>query len=159
MTTASQINRSWKYDAFLSFRGEDTRDRFTGHLENALLRKGIYHFKDDKGLKKGEEIHPALVKAIEESRFSLVVFSRNYAASIWCLNELVKIIECKQSRGQIIKPIFYDVEPSQVRNQNGFYGDALSKQEQEFKHNMEKVKKWREALTEAGNLSGWTIAG
>ncbi|KAJ9146026.1 hypothetical protein P3X46_028346 [Hevea brasiliensis] len=70
-----------KYDVFLSFRGEDTRRSFTDHLYAALKQKGIIAFRDDPSLERGKEIAPELLKAIEESRFSIVIFSRNYASS------------------------------------------------------------------------------
>ncbi|KAM7473384.1 hypothetical protein LguiB_020627 [Lonicera macranthoides] len=65
-------------------------------------------------LETGESIPPALLKAIEESNFAIVVFSKNYASSLWCLDELVKIMECssKSPKGQTVMPIFYDVKPS-----------------------------------------------
>ncbi|TKY57192.1 Toll/interleukin-1 receptor protein [Spatholobus suberectus] len=81
------------YDVFLSFRGEDTRHNFIGHLHKELCRKGINTFVDDKNLGIGDSISPALSKAIEESRIFIVVFSENYASSSWCLDELVKILE------------------------------------------------------------------
>ena len=66
----------------------------------------------------------------------------------------VKILECK-SHGQIVLPVFYKVDPSEVRSQKGKFGEALAKHEEKFKDNMKKVKRWRAALNEAGNLSGW----
>ena len=37
-----------KYDIFLSFRGKDTRNKFMGHLHDALIQKGIIIFKDNE---------------------------------------------------------------------------------------------------------------
>ncbi|BFG20767.1 hypothetical protein CerSpe_070410 [Prunus speciosa] len=146
---------SFSYQVFLSFRGEDTRTNFTDHLYKALSDKEIHTFID-RELVKGEEISSALVKAIEESRISLIVFSENYASSRWCLDELVKILQCKQSNQQIVLPIFYKVDPSDVRKQTSKFGGAFEGHiESKFKDNEEKVLKWRRALTEAANLSGW----
>ncbi|XP_020412386.1 TMV resistance protein N isoform X4 [Prunus persica] len=148
---------SWTYDVFLSFRGEDTRTNFTDHLYKALCDKGIYTFID-RELVRGEEISPALVKAIEESRISVIVFSENYASSRWCLDELVKILQCKQSKQQVVLPIFYKVDPSHVRNQESKFGDAFEELiERKFKNDKEKVLIWREALRQAANLSGHTF--
>ncbi|XP_021829920.1 TMV resistance protein N-like isoform X2 [Prunus avium] len=149
-------NSSCTYDVFLSFRGEDTRTNFTDHLYKALSDKKIHTFID-RELVKGEEISSALVKAIEESRISLIVFSENYASSRWCLDELVKILQCKQSKQQIVLPFFYKVDPSDVRHQRSSYGDAFVHHERKFKDDKEKVLKWRRALTEAANLSGWHL--
>jgi hypothetical protein len=130
---------------FMSFRGKDTRDNFTAHLCHALRMKGINTFIDDDKLKRGEEISPALLKAIEESRISIVVFSQNYASSKWCMDELLKIIDTK---GQMILPVFYKVDPSDVRHQKNSYKDALAK------HDM-KMQNWKTTLTQVANLSGW----
>ena len=81
----------WSYDVFLSFRGEDTRDKFISHLVVALRQKGVNFFIDDK-LDRGHQISKSLLKSIEESRISIIIFSQNYASSTWCLDELVKII-------------------------------------------------------------------
>jgi len=59
--------------------------------------------------------------AIEEAKVSIVIFSKNYGNSKWCLDELVKILECKKMKGQNVLPIFYDIDPSHVRNQTGSY--------------------------------------
>jgi len=156
-SSSSSRHRIWNYDVFLSFRGEDTRKNFTDHLYTALIQAGIHTFRDDNELPRGEEISPQLLKAIEGSRISIVVFSKHYASSRWCLDELVKIIECRQRSDQVVLPIFYDTEPSDVRKQTGSYAKAFDEHEERFKEEMEKVNKWRGALAEAGNLSGFGL--
>lgn len=152
----SYVTHSWTYDVFLSFRGEDTRNNFTAHLHRNLIQKGIKTFIDYE-LRRGEEVSPALLKAIEESRISIIIFSENYATSTWCLDELVKILECKESKQQMVWPIFYKVDPSDVRNQRGSFGEALANHECKFKDDKAKVNRWRAALTRAANLSGWPL--
>ena len=83
------------YDVFLSFRGEDTRRGIISHLYEALCRQGIHTFIDDN-LPRGEKISVEIFKTIESSTTSIIVFSENYASSSWCLDELVKIIECSK---------------------------------------------------------------
>ena len=95
-----------------------------------------------------------LLKAIELSKSSVVVFSENYASSSWCLDELVKIVECRNN-GQLVLPVFYKVDPSEVRKQKGKFGAALSQHEENLKDNVVKVQRWRAALTKATSLSGW----
>ncbi|KAM5552907.1 hypothetical protein ABKV19_025237 [Rosa sericea] len=144
----------YTYEVFLSFRGKDTRYDFTDHLYNALCLRGIKTFRDDK-LSRGEDISQELLKAIEESRVSIVVFSQNYASSRWCLNELVKILDCRKFKGQKFRAVFYKVAPSDVRHQTGAFGDAFAKIDQcEYK---DSIGKWRKALEEAADLSGWTF--
>nr|KYP55325.1 TMV resistance protein N [Cajanus cajan] len=143
------------YDVFVSFRGEDTRNNFTSFLCRDLSRNGIEAFKDDTHLPKGESIAPELLQAIEGSRIFIVVFSNNYASSTWCLRELAHICNCIQTSQRPVLPIFYDVDPSEVRKQSGCYEKAFSKHED--KEKTEEVQRWREALTRVSNLSGWDI--
>ncbi|XP_006385250.3 disease resistance protein RUN1 isoform X2 [Populus trichocarpa] len=145
------------YDVFLSFRGEDTRKTFTDHLYTALVQAGIHTFRDDDELPRGEEISDHLLRAIQESKMSIVVFSKGYASSRWCLKELVEILKCKNGKtGQIALPIFYDIDPSDVRKQTGSFAEAFVKHEERFEEKY-LVKEWRKALEEAGNLSGWNL--
>ncbi|CAN6681122.1 unnamed protein product [Malus baccata var. baccata] len=163
LSSSSSSSKLWKYDVFLSFRSEDTRNGFTGHLHAALKDKGYEVYIDEDDLKRGEEIKPELFRAIEESRISIIVFSKNYADSRWCFDELVKIMECKEKPGQEVLPIFYHVDPSHVRKQEGCLARAFQKHEDgifEEKYDKEReamketLKEWREALTQAANLSG-----
>jgi len=79
------------FDVFVSFRGEDTRNGFTNHLFAALQRKGVLAFRDDQTIDKGEFLECELLQAIEESRVFIVVFSKDYASSTWCLKEFTKM--------------------------------------------------------------------
>ncbi|KAJ9555889.1 hypothetical protein OSB04_010503 [Centaurea solstitialis] len=146
---------SWKYDVFLSFRGADTRNTIVDHLYSALVQQGIDTFKDDEELPRGETIRPSLLKAIEASQVAVVVFSENYVNSSWCLQELEHIMKCKDERGQIVIPIFYRIDPSEVRKQEKKYGEAFAQYEAEKKD----VESWRKALSDAGNLSGLVAEG
>ena len=150
-SSTSSTNR-WKYDVFLSFRGEDTRYKFTDHLYTALVKKGIVTFRDDEKLERGKSISSELLQAIEESRFAIVILSENYAASSWCLDELAKIIECEKELGMTVFPIFHYVDPSDVRKQLGLFKEAFVKHEERFE--TKKVKAWRDALSHVGNLAG-----
>lgn len=164
--SSSTIDNS-DYDVFLSFRGTDTRNNFTSHLYDALCRAQIKAFIDER-LNSGEEITTALLKLIEGVKISVIVFSFDYASSTFCLDELVKILECRESKAQIVLPIFYKVDPSDVEGQKGHYGKAFARHETKFqaeekcdqetiKQGMKKVQAWRSALCKAANLSGWHI--
>ena len=147
----------WTYDVFLSFRGEDTRNNFTNHLFDALKRKGIFTFRDDEKLERGKSILPELENAIEESRVAIVIFSRNYASSTWCLEELAKIVRCMKVKGMTVLPVFYNMDPSDIRKQKGTFAQAFVEHEEYFMENMKKVQKWRDALKEVANIAGWTL--
>lgn len=143
----------WIYNVFLSFRGEDTRKSLASHLYLALKNAGIEVFMDTR-LEMGENIPSSISQAIEGSRISIIIFSRNYADSRWCLQELEKIMECHRNIGQEVLPIFYGVEPSEVRKQIGTFGRALESLIQRASARKDEIRSWKRALTEAANLSG-----
>ncbi|XP_017410147.1 TMV resistance protein N isoform X3 [Vigna angularis] len=136
---------SGNFEVFLSFRGKDTRASFTSHLHTALQNAGIFVFKDEESLPRGKQISPSLSLAIEESRISIVVFSKNYAESWWCLKELEKIMECHKTKGNVVLPVFYDVKPSEVRHQRGDFEKAFQRLLSNFSIEEEKkVLDWKQ---------------
>ena len=157
LSSFSSTTPCWKYDVFLSFRGEDTRNAFTDHLYEALKKKGIITFRDEEKLETGKSVSLELFKAIEDSMIAVVIFSKNYAFSTWCLDELGKIVEYMKEKGMTVLPIFYDVDPSDVRKQLGTFEKAFVVHEERFRENMEKIKRWKAALTEVANLKGWHL--
>ncbi|KAH0708301.1 hypothetical protein KY284_009728 [Solanum tuberosum] len=153
-TFSSEIH---KYDAFLSFRGEDTRRTFVSHLYNALIQGRIDVFKDDERLETGKSISDELPKAIEESKFAIVIFSESYASSKWCLDELVHIMKCRKELDQIVIPIFYNVDPSDVRHQTQTFAESFSQHQENYKDDIEKIQRWRDAFAESGEISGYHL--
>nr|GFA79123.1 hypothetical protein [Tanacetum cinerariifolium] len=105
-TSTSCVRKSFKYDVFLNFRGDDTRNNF------------------------------------------------NYASSSWCLDELFKITECRMASEQTAYPVFYDVDPTEIRKQSGPVEEAFKKAFEKHE-NKEAAGRWSKALNEAGNLAGW----
>ena len=87
-----------------------THNSFADYLYVALEQKCIETFRDEEKLETRKSVVPKLLKAIEESRFAIVILSKNYASYIRCLNELVKIIRCMKEKKMKILPIFYDVD-------------------------------------------------
>ncbi|PRQ55290.1 putative TIR domain, P-loop containing nucleoside triphosphate hydrolase [Rosa chinensis] len=159
---STSSRRQWKYDAFLSFRGEDTRLSFTDSLYSALNQRGILTFLDDRELERGKSIKPELLAAIEESRSAIVILSLNYASSTWCLDELVKIIQCMKEMGQQVLPVFFWVDPSDVRHQRGSFElkrkhqvDVEVREHEEVYGKKDRLNAWRAALTEVADISGW----
>ncbi|XP_031250539.1 disease resistance protein RPP2B-like [Pistacia vera] len=143
-----------KYDVFLNFRGADTRNNFMSHFHSALCSKGINVFIDNQ-LKGGDPISSLTDVIIQSAKISVTIFSEDYASSRWCLDELAKIIECKKKYSQIVIPVFYHVDPSDVRHQAGKFGELFTNNyDERYK---DEVHKWRDALKETANLSGWHL--
>lgn len=157
---------SFNFDVFLSFSKEENLSckDFINSLYRALRQAGIQVFKDDH-----HEYSPKTIlllsSALQQSRVSIVVFSKCYPSSTQCLDELVNMMDRKRTTGMLVLPVFYDVDPSHVRRQFGIFGEALARHEEQIyaatnynQYDQEnKVESWRIAMSEAANLSGWDL--
>ncbi|XP_030534093.2 disease resistance protein L6-like [Rhodamnia argentea] len=142
-----------EFEVFLSFRGPDTRATFADFLYLALLDKGVRVFIDKKEIDVGEEIGQEIFQAIDHSKICIPIFSRGYASSSWCLRELEHMMERRKTSELEVMPIFYDVEPSDVKLETGVYRDALTLHEE--KRGAEIVQRWATALKEVTGIMGW----
>ncbi|KAL1192006.1 Disease resistance protein RML1A [Cardamine amara subsp. amara] len=148
---SSSSSRIWRYSVFPSFHGPDVRKTFLSHLRKQMSYNGITIF-DDQGIERSQIIAPAHIQAIRESKISIVLLSKNYASSSWCLDELVEILKCKEDIGQIVMTVFYGVDPSDVRKQTGEFGIAF--EETCVRKTEEEKRKWRQALTDVASIAG-----
>ncbi|BFG29213.1 hypothetical protein CerSpe_154870 [Prunus speciosa] len=154
-SSCSLDDEMYMYDVFLSFRGEDTRKTFTDHLYWTLKDARVDVFIDENELRGGEIIPDELKEVIRRSRIAVIIFSSRYADSIRCLEELEKIMECRRTLGQMVLPIFYHVDAEDVQKQTGSFAEAFQTHEVRFhgiKDKKEKIRSWRESLTEAAGL-------
>ncbi|PNX79218.1 disease resistance protein (TIR-NBS-LRR class) [Trifolium pratense] len=145
-------NPSWIYDVFLSFCDEDTADSFASYLYTALTAAEIVVFRDDSKLRNQDQIITSthsVLHAIEGSRLSIIVFSRNYADSTCCLQELEKIMECSRTIDQMVIPVFYGVSLFDVHHQGGMFGEA-------FKDLAQRISK-NDKSSEGSNILGFVV--
>ncbi|CAH2033800.1 unnamed protein product [Thlaspi arvense] len=142
----------FRYDVFLSFRGGDTRDGFADRLYKAL-KKEVRVFRDNEGMERGTEIAQSLEEGMADSAASVVVLSRRYADSRWCLNELAMLCDLESSLDRPILPIFYKVNPSHVRKQSHRFEKHFDEHAKRFSE--EEVQRWRGAMSLVGNLAGY----
>jgi hypothetical protein len=84
----------------------------------------------------------------------VAIFSKHYADSDYCLDELCAMLESEK----LIIPVFYDVSPNDLRCklQNGPYTKAF--RITHGKRPASKVKKWKDALCMAAQLFGFQLA-
>ncbi|KAI3701540.1 hypothetical protein L6452_26701 [Arctium lappa] len=144
------------YDVFLSFRGEDTRDSFTDHLYDALVRAGLLTFRDNDEIDRGRELKPEIERAIKASKASIVVLSEHYATSTWCLEELWLILEQRRELNCFVLPVFYHVDPSDVRKQHKTFKIEVKTSS---KWTSDNVNRWKKALTKVADLTGFVLSG
>ncbi|KAI3827468.1 hypothetical protein L1987_01544 [Smallanthus sonchifolius] len=145
-----------RYDVFLSFRGEDTRHSFTDHLYDALVRAGIRAFRDNEEIDRGQELKLEIASAIKASEASIVVLSENFATSTWCLEELCLILQQRREHSHFVLPVFYKVDPSDVRKQNNTFSIQVKASSRWTDDN---VNRWKAALKQIASLTGEVVSG
>ncbi|PNY01138.1 phospholipid-transporting ATPase 3-like protein, partial [Trifolium pratense] len=145
------------YDVFLSFRGEDSRAKFMSHLHSSLQNAGIDTFRDDDEIQRGDQISISLLKTIGQSRISIVVLSKNYANSRWCMLELEKIMKIGRDRGLVVVPVFYEVDPSDVRHQKGQFGKGFDDLTSKISVHESTKTRWQRDLYEICGIAGFVL--
>lgn len=140
-----------RYDVCLSFRGQDVRRTFVSHLHDSLVAAGVKVFLDSHNIERGNEISLAIQEAIQNSAILIPIFSKKFADSHWCLDEVAHM--CKATG--VIMPLFYDVKPTEVRNPRiGAYAEAFKGKKQRY--TQERISEWESALQKVSSVSGWS---
>ncbi|KAK3420466.1 hypothetical protein EUGRSUZ_G01283, partial [Eucalyptus grandis] len=145
------------YGVFISYKQNDMLHTVS-HLKGALERRGIRTFVDftlDGGVQFQREINDV----IEQSEIAVVVASQSYHFSPWCLNELVKILECQKKGGLILLPIFWGINARELREQSILFMENIGQGEKGFKQdNPHQIQRWRDALRALGMIKGWSAS-
>ena len=155
-TSVGASSSSSTFDVFLNHRGE-VKKTFASHLYRGLLSRGLRPFLDQEVLKEGLNFPSQLKAAIRSASVHIAIFSPNYVESQWCLDELLLM----QESGAPIIPIFYHVNPAEVRwtdqTKNGVYAQALNQLQMKSRYDTATIQKWRDALSSVANISGFDL--
>nr|AHN95339.1 DM2B [Arabidopsis thaliana] len=147
----TSVSRIWKHHVFPSFHGADVRKTILSHILESFRRKGIDTFIDNN-IERSKSIGSELKEAIRGSKIAIVLLSKNYASSSWCLDELAEIMKCREVLGQIVMTIFYEVDPTDIKKQTGDFGKAFKKTCNG--KTKEHVENWRKALEDVATIAG-----
>jgi hypothetical protein len=141
------------FDVFLNHRGLDVKGGFASHLHEALQKAGCSPFLDKPDLEKGKDGLKEIGEALGCASVHVAIFSKNYADSKYCLDELCAMLES----GKLIIPVFYDVSPNDLhcKAYNGPYTKAFHKIHR--RRSASEVKKWKDALRKAAALNGFKL--
>ncbi|XP_027908040.1 protein SUPPRESSOR OF npr1-1, CONSTITUTIVE 1-like isoform X3 [Vigna unguiculata] len=144
-----------KYDVLINFTGEDIRRKFVSHLDYALSTVGLTTFLHEENAVNDMHIQQPILNLC---RVAIVVFTKTYSQSAWCLHQLQQIIKWQETYSRHVFPVYYEIQPSDVRFQKGDFGETFKATAQktfsgqQLEHGMSR---WSHALTKAANLFGW----
>ena len=148
------------YDVFINHRGPDVKKHLASHLYYSLTAHGLRVFLDMEELQQGDGLNSQIERSIKSSFVHIAIFSPAYAESKWCLEELVLMLQSEKT----IIPVFYGVQPSELRSENGRYAqdlwnmlknkkvlDPQTKQEN-LRFDNETAEKWRTSLSQVAMI-------
>ncbi|XP_030546455.1 disease resistance protein L6-like [Rhodamnia argentea] len=150
---SSSMSGQPPYEVFLSFRGLEMRRGFADFLCTMLSDTGIRVFRDEEELESGKENYQQPIQVIEQCKISIPIISEEYASSRNCLTELGQMVKGMDNSNRIIIPIFYYVDPSDVRDCNGpFASSFVEHKERGVSDSV--IDSWKSALRRIGELEG-----
>ena len=147
------------YHVFINHRGPDVKKSLASLIYHRLTNcHRLRVFLDQNEIRTGDIISNAILTAIQSASLHITIFSKKYAESWWCLEELYWILRSYHKRSRMVIPVFCDVEPADLRHtESGCYKDAFDKHQLKGRVSMEVMEKWRKALSEASEISGITF--
>lgn len=114
------------YDVFISHASED-KDEVVRPLANALRNKGIKVWYDEFEMKIGDSLRRKIDKGLANSRFGIVVVSKDFIKKGWTNYELDGIITKAISGEQIILPIWHNITKKEVIDFSPSLADKLAR--------------------------------
>jgi len=115
-----------EYDVFISHASED-KDEVVRPLANALRREGLRVWYDEFELKIGDSLRRKIDKGLANSKFGIVVLSKNFIKKGWTNYELDGIITKAVSGEQIILPIWHNISKKEVIDFSPSLADKLAR--------------------------------
>ena len=102
-----------EYDVFISHASED-KDAVVRPLANALVQHGLRVWYDEFELKIGDSLRRKIDKGLANSRFGIVVLSRDFIKKGWANYELDGIISKAVSGEQVMLPIWHEITKQEI---------------------------------------------
>ena len=122
----NDVNIDPEYDVFISHASED-KDDIVRPLAQALVAKGVKVWYDEFEMKIGDSLRRKIDKGLANSRFGIVVISKDFIKKGWTNYELDGIITKAVSGEQIILPIWHNITKKEVIDYSPSLADKLAR--------------------------------
>ena len=119
-------NSNIEYDVFISHASEDKND-IVRPLAIALQAKNIKVWYDEFEMRIGDSLRRKIDKGLANSRFGIVVISRDFIKKGWTNYELDGIMTRAISGEQILLPIWHNITKEEVVNYSPSLADKVAR--------------------------------
>ena len=123
-TSSNDIEK--EYDVFISHATED-KDEVVRPLANALKNRNLNVWYDEFELKIGDSLRQKIDKGVANSKFGIVILSKNFIKK-GCTNyELDVLITRSVSGQQILLPIWHNITKQEVMDYSPSIADKVAR--------------------------------
>ena len=119
------ISSPKKWDVFISHAGED-KDELVRPLAGALRSRGISVWYDEFSLKMGDSLRASIDYGLANSRYGVVVLSKDFFSKRWPMQELNGLTTREADGKKVILPIWHKVDFEEVREFSPMLADRLA---------------------------------
>lgn len=120
-----------KYNVFISHASEE-KDEVVRPLAQALKSEGLSVWFDEFELKIGDSLRRKIDKGLANSKFGIVVLSKEFIRKGWTNYELDGIITKSVSGEQIVLPIWHNITKKEVIDFSPSLADKLARNTSSF---------------------------
>lgn len=115
-----------KFDVFISHASED-KDEVVRPLAHALKMQGLRVWYDEFEMKIGDSLRRKIDKGLANSKFGIVVLSKDFIKKGWTNYELDGIITKSVSGEQVVLPIWHNLTKKEVLDFSPSLADKLAR--------------------------------
>lgn len=115
-----------KYDVFISHASED-KDEVVRPLVYALQGEGLTVWYDEFEMKIGDSLRRKIDKGLVNSKFGIVVLSKDFIKKGWTNYELDGIISKAITGEQVVLPIWHNITKKEVIDFSPSLADKLAR--------------------------------
>ena len=115
-----------EYDVFISHASED-KDQIVRPLATALVERGVKVWYDEFELKIGDSLRRKIDKGLANSRFGIVVLSRDFIKKGWTNYELDGIVSKAVSGEQVMLPIGHEITKQEIVDYSPSLADKVAR--------------------------------
>ena len=123
--TAPKSVQSSAWDVFIAHASED-KEAFVRDLAVALAAKGLKVWYDEFTLTLGDSLRRSIDHGLTNSRFGIVVLSKNFFSKEWPQRELDGLVTKEVISGKLILPVWHNVSKEDVASFSPILADRLA---------------------------------
>lgn len=120
------IDNNPEYDVFISHASED-KNEVVRPLVSALVDRDIIVWYDEFEMKIGDSLRRKIDKGLANSRFGIVILSKDFIKKGWTNYELDGLVTKAVSGEQIILPVWHNITKKEVMDFSPSLVDKLAR--------------------------------